>query len=119
MFIRGGIGMNTSAGKKTQDNEFRAQFWQTAKRVARHVPFMDQVVAAYFCAMDKQTPLRAKGILLAALAYFVLPADAIPDLIVGIGFTDDIGVLTAAITTVRAHMKPSHLAAARDALQQG
>lgn len=110
--------MSRSAGRKTQESEVRAKFWQTAKRAARYVPFMDEVVAAYYCALDKETPLRAKGILLAALAYFVLPADAIPDLIVGIGFTDDIAVLTAAITTVRAHMKPAHLAAARQALKQ-
>ena len=54
--------------------------------------------------------------MLAALAYFVLPADAIPDFIFGLGFTDDIAVLTAAITAIRAHMTPAHRAAARDAL---
>ena len=80
------------------------------------MPFMEDVVAAYYCALDKETPLRAKGILLAALGYFVLPADAIPDFIFGLGFTDDIAVLTAAITAVRAHMKPAHRLAAQEAL---
>ena len=94
----------------------RDRFWQTAKKAARHVPFMDQVVAAYYCAMDKNTPLRAKGILIAALAYFVMPADAIPDVILGLGFTDDIAVLTAAITTVQAHIRPAHRKAAKAAL---
>ena len=60
------------------ESEIREQFWRTAKKAARQVPFMEEVVAAYYCALDKQTPLRAKGILLAALAYFVLPADTIP-----------------------------------------
>jgi uncharacterized membrane protein YkvA (DUF1232 family) len=94
----------------------RQNFWRTAKKAARNVPFMEDVVAAYYVAMDKQTPLRAKGILLAALGYFILPADTIPDFLIGVGFTDDIAVLTAAITAVRAHMKPSHQAAAREAL---
>ena len=66
----------------------------------------------------KNTPLRAKGILLAALAYFVLPTDVIPDMIFGLGFTDDAAVLMAAITAVRAHITPAHRAAAREALSE-
>jgi uncharacterized membrane protein YkvA (DUF1232 family) len=104
-------------GKTDRDEQqVRARFWRTAKRAARHVPFMDDVVAAYYCAMDSQTPLRAKGILIAALAYFVMPADAIPDVIFGLGFTDDIAVLSAAIAAVRNHITPAHKAAAREAL---
>jgi uncharacterized membrane protein YkvA (DUF1232 family) len=98
------------------ENNVRENFWRTTKKAARYVPFMEDVVAAYYCAFDKQTPLRAKGVLIAALGYFVLPADTIPDVIVGLGFTDDIAVLTAAITAVRAHMKPAHKLAAREAL---
>ena len=56
----------------------------------------------------KETPLRAKGILFAALGYFILPADTIPDMIFGLGFTDDVAVLTAALAAVRAHLKPAH-----------
>lgn len=77
---------------------------------------MDEVVAGYYCALDRDTPMRARMMLLAALAYFVLPADTIPDVFVGIGFTDDIAVLTAALAAVRAHVKPAHREAAREAL---
>ena len=94
----------------------REQFWRTAKKAARHIPFMEDVVAAYYCAMDRNTHMRAKGILLAALGYFILPTDSIPDFILGLGFTDDIAVLTAAITTVRAHITPAHRMAAREAI---
>lgn len=102
--------------KPADENEVRTKFWRTARKAARQIPFMEDVVAAYYCAMDRKTPLRAKGILLAALAYFVLPTDAIPDFIFGLGFTDDIAVLTAAIATVRAHIKPAHRIAAREAV---
>lgn len=98
------------------EDEVREKFWRKAKGAARHIPFMEDVVAAYYCAMDKDTPLRAKGILLAALGYFILPFDTIPDMILGLGFTDDIAVLTAAITAVRVHMTPAHRLAAREAL---
>lgn len=100
-----------------QEQAVRDKFWRTVKRAAAQVPFMDEVVAGYYCAMDKNTPMRAKGVLLAALAYFVLPADTIPDVFFGIGFTDDIAVLTAALAAVRAHMTPAHRLAAREALQ--
>jgi uncharacterized membrane protein YkvA (DUF1232 family) len=57
--------------------------------------------------------------LLGALAYFVLPFDAIPDLLAGIGFTDDATVLFATIALVRAHITPVHREAARRALAEG
>ena len=109
-----GFGGDNAGGER----EVREKFWQTAKKAARQVPFMEDAVAAYYCALDTRTPLRAKGILIAALAYFVMPADAIPDVIVGLGFTDDIAVLTAAISTIRAHLTPSHRAAAKRALTE-
>ncbi|MET3662306.1 YkvA family protein [Aquamicrobium ahrensii] len=106
------------AGKVGGEKEVREKFWRTARKAARHMPFMEDVVAAYYCVLDNKTPLRAKGILLAALGYFVLPTDAIPDFIFGLGFTDDIAVLSAAIAAVRAHITPAHKAAAREALSQ-
>lgn len=106
------------ANETNDSARVRDGFWRTARRAARHIPFMEDVVAAYYCAFDKETPLRAKGILLAALGYFVLPADTIPDVVVGLGFTDDITVLTAAIAAVRAHLKPAHKLAAREALER-
>jgi uncharacterized membrane protein YkvA (DUF1232 family) len=81
------------------------------------VPFMDEVVAAYYCALDQNTPTRVRMTLMTALAYFVLPFDVIPDMLVGIGFTDDIAVLMAALTAVRTHITPAHRIAAREALR--
>jgi uncharacterized membrane protein YkvA (DUF1232 family) len=98
------------------ESEIVDKFWRTARKAARHVPFMGEVVAAYYCALDRNTPMRAKGILLAALAYFILPADSIPDVIFGLGFTDDIAVLTAAIAAVGKHVTPAHREAAKEAL---
>ncbi|MGU3574243.1 YkvA family protein [Brucellaceae bacterium C25G] len=93
-------------------------FWKTMRRATQHIPFMDEVVAAYFCAFDPQTPLRVRMTLMAALAYFVLPFDFIPDMLVGIGFTDDIAVLMAALAAVRTHITPAHRAAARTAMRE-
>lgn len=99
-------------------DEVRRRFWRTAKAAGRHVPFMDEVVAAYFCAMDDKTPTRVRATLLAALAYFVLPLDTIPDFLLGLGFTDDMAVLTAAFAAIRQHITPAHRLAARRALDK-
>ena len=60
-----------------------AGFWPKIRRVAAKVPFATQALSVWYCARDDETPLRAKGMMLAALAYFVMPFDAIPDVIVG------------------------------------
>jgi uncharacterized membrane protein YkvA (DUF1232 family) len=116
MAQRSGFDFFGFGGKLGDEREVREKFWRTAKKAARHIPFMEDVVAAYYCALDRKTPLRAKGTLLAALGYFVLPVDVIPDFIFGLGFTDDIAVLTAAIAAVSAHITPAHRQAARDAI---
>jgi uncharacterized membrane protein YkvA (DUF1232 family) len=54
--------------------------------------------------------------LFAALAYFVMPADLIPDIVIGLGFTDDAAVLAAALKTLAGHIRPRHREQARQAL---
>jgi uncharacterized membrane protein YkvA (DUF1232 family) len=92
-------------------------FWRKLARVAGRIPFAEDAVAAYFCAADTRTPLRVRGTLLAALVYFIVPIDAIPDIIAGLGFTDDASVLAGAIALVAGHIKPRHRDAARKALE--
>jgi uncharacterized membrane protein YkvA (DUF1232 family) len=104
-------------------NERRAKrvvkgFWRTFARAARHIPFAEELVAAYYAALDPKTPFRVRGTLLAALAYFVLPFDIVPDMLLGIGFTDDIAVLTAALAAVRPHIRARHHNAARAAIER-
>ena len=86
----------------------RKDFWPKLRRVLGRVPFAAELLAAYYCALDAKTPLRAKAILLAALAYFILPVDLVPDFIVLLGFTDDAAVLFMALRQVRQHIQPEH-----------
>lgn len=94
----------------------KAKFFPKLARVMAHVPFAEELVAAYYCAFDRATPVRAKGILVGALAYFILPIDAVPDLLLGLGFTDDLAVLLAAFNVVRVHVREEHRIRARETL---
>jgi uncharacterized membrane protein YkvA (DUF1232 family) len=108
----------TPEEQSRQEARVRRSFFATAKRALSRIPFMDDVVASYFCATDPQTPPAARGILLAALAYFVLPIDIVPDFLFGLGFVDDAAVLLAAFRTVRDNIRPEHYDRARATLAE-
>ena len=101
-------------------NETRVKrgFWPKITRTAARIPFADQALAAWYAARDPQTPMAAKGMIFAGLAYFVMPIDAIPDLFAGIGFTDDAAVITALLATLGANIKRRHRDQAQDAVQR-
>jgi uncharacterized membrane protein YkvA (DUF1232 family) len=92
------------------------QLFALLRKVAKTLPFAEDVVAAWHCARDPNTPARVRVILISALAYFVLPIDAVPDLLPILGFTDDAAVIAAAIATVASEMKPEHREKAKDTL---
>ncbi len=99
-----------------EEARVRARFWPTVKKALRTIPFIDEVVAAYYAMLDPTTPTSARLTLIAALAYFVTPFDFVPDIILGVGFLDDASVLAAAIAAVSSSIKEEHREAARRAL---
>lgn len=106
-FIKGFTLDNLPSLEQVQDR---------ARRIASKVPFSDDVVALYFCAVDPDVPSRVKIAVVAALGYLVLPADAVPDVIVALGFTDDVAVLTAVHSLVSGHVTDDHRAKAKATL---
>ena len=101
-------------------NEVRVSkgFWPKIRRTASKIPFAGQALSVWFAARDPETPTAAKALMLGALAYFVMPIDAIPDLFAGIGFTDDAAVIAALIATLGANIKRRHKDLADAALER-
>ncbi|GAU82239.1 MULTISPECIES: YkvA family protein [unclassified Bosea (in: a-proteobacteria)] len=95
---------------------FGADLMSLLKRVAKRIPFAEDLLAAYFCTRDPATPRRVRLTLLAALGYFVLPIDAIPDIMPILGFSDDAAVMAAAIAAVAGSITPEHRQKAQDTL---
>ncbi len=91
-------------------------FWPKIRRVAAKVPFAGDALSIWFCARDPATPAGAKAMIMAGLAYFVVPTDAIPDFLAVVGFTDDAAVIAALLAIVGKNLKPRHKAEAQELL---
>ncbi len=102
---------------KRNETFVRKNFFVTLKKALKYIPFINDLVAAYYCALDPKTPFHVRATLLAALAYFVLPFDVVPDFILGLGFTDDVTVLTATLLQLRSHLTEEHREKAQEVLK--
>jgi len=93
-------------------------FWSKAKQVARKAgsPVLGSALKLYYAVRDPDTPAWARGVIIGALTYFIAPMDAVPDVVPFAGYTDDWGVLLAALATVGIHVKPEHSAKAKEKL---
>lgn len=103
---------------RLNEEKVRRGFWPKLARTAARIPFAREAVSVWYCARDPETPAPAKGMMLAALAYFVMPVDAIPDVLAGVGFTDDAAVIAAVIALLRVNLKDRHRIKAREALER-
>lgn len=81
-------------------------FWQkikdTFKAAGRKV--IGMALQLFFSAKKPSTPLWAKAVIYSAIAYFISPIDAIPDITPVVGYSDDLAALTAALGTVSAYV---------------
>lgn len=116
-FGPGDLSPDAAAQAARDEEAVRRNFWSKLKGTASRIPFAEDAVAAYYAAFDRATPFKVRAMLLAALAYFILPLDVAPDLFPLIGFTDDAAVLMAALRLLSGHVKPEHYEAARSALE--
>lgn len=97
----------------TNQQIVRDGFWTKARRTLGRIPFTEDAVAAFHCATDSATPMPVRATLFGALAYFILPIDVIPDILLGLGYTDDAAVLLTAFTTCKTYINEDHRAKAR------
>jgi uncharacterized membrane protein YkvA (DUF1232 family) len=116
VFTAHGIDLEDDAAMAREKARLHREFWPKLRRFAAQLPFAEDLLAAYFCAFDRNTPRRVQIALVGALAYFVLPFDFIPDMLPLVGFTDDAAVLATAVRLVAVHIGPRHREAARRVL---
>ncbi|MGR2667904.1 YkvA family protein [Vibrio campbellii] len=93
-------------------------FWRkmknSVKKAGEEIAVMG--IKSWLAMADSNTSVRHKAILGGALAYFVLPTDMVPDVLAGVGFTDDMAALTLAANSVGNAITDEHEAQAREKL---
>ena len=95
-------------------------FWDKVKKYAKIAGknVLEPALKLYYALQDKDTPAWAKTVIIGALGYFISPIDAIPDITPFVGYSDDLGVLIAAVATVGAYIKKEHAQRAKETLNQ-
>ena len=91
----------------------RRRLWQRLRGFAASLPFAQEVLAAYFCAVDPRTPLAVKLTLLGTLAGFLMPQRLIPRALRSLVVGGDIGFLLGALQGFAAQIRPEHRMRAR------
>jgi len=102
-------------GSNYSDKSFWKKVAEFALKAGKEV--IEKALILYYCLEDSDTPGWARTVILGALAYFILPTDAVPDFLPG-GFVDDLGALAAALMLVSVHIKPKHREQAREKVKE-
>ncbi|NJR40616.1 MAG: DUF1232 domain-containing protein [Leptolyngbyaceae cyanobacterium CSU_1_4] len=94
-------------------------FWQKLKDFAAEAgrEVVEKALILFFAAQRPETPLWSKTVIYSALAYFILPTDAIPDFIPVSGYVDDLGTLMMALGAVTLSITPEVKASAKQTVE--
>ena len=109
-------GSQKDYGAEYSDGSFWEKIAQSAVKAGKEV--VDKALVLYYCLQDDDTPAWARGTIMGALGYLILPADAVPDILPGAGYADDLAVLAVAFALVLAHIKQEHKRAAKEKMKE-
>ena len=103
------MSSESSESQEQSESYIAERFFDKLRKNASRVPFVEEAVTLYFCATDPDTPTWAKAASVAALVYFIVPLDLLPDPI----FIDDAAVIAVAIKQLSTVVTDEHRAQAR------
>ena len=88
--------------KKSEKYFTEEKFWDKLKKFAKKAgsSVVYAVLLLYYTLQKPEVPKKTKAVIIGALGYFILPVDLIPDMMLGVGFTDDLGALGIALFQV-------------------
>ena len=85
-----------------------SRFTNFVRHMGKNLSFIRTAIVLYFCMRDPDTPKYIKAVIVGALGYLILPTDMVPDSIVGLGWVDDLAVITATMKLASKYIKPTH-----------
>ncbi|MBT4079075.1 MAG: DUF1232 domain-containing protein [Gammaproteobacteria bacterium] len=66
-----------------------------------------KAILLYVLLKSDESSAIQKGLIISALGYLICPIDAIPDLIVGIGYSDDLSIITVLLNRLQESITPA------------
>lgn len=79
---------------------------------------VEKALLLFYAAQKTGNSSLGKSVIYGALAYLILPADAIPDIIPITGYVDDVGTIAAAVSTVSLYINSEVKAAAKQKVRE-
>lgn len=104
------------ASRHFSDDKFWGKLKKFAKKAGSSVVYA--VLLLYYTLQKPEVPMKAKAVIIGALGYFILPLDLIPDVVVGLGYTDDLGALGVALFQVAMYIDADIKKQAKDKLKE-
>jgi uncharacterized membrane protein YkvA (DUF1232 family) len=95
---------------RKQEAYVRENLEDKMRSFRRGVRFTKHIFALFRYMVDEHIPWYKKTIVVAALAYFIMPVDAVPDLVPIIGYLDDFGVIAAVLGFLGREIQPYYSA---------
>lgn len=116
----GSFGINLVSMRKKTKSFSEPKLWQKLNKVASRVGMkvVYPAVLLYYLFKSSDVPLRAKSLIVAALTYFIMPLDGLPDFLPLLGYTDDLSLLIATLSQMKKYVNPEILELTRDKIEQ-
>ena len=106
--------------EKYRSHYDEVKLWNKLKKVARKagIKVVYSALVLYYMMRSQELPTFEKVKICGMLGYFILPADLLPDAVVGLGYTDDLAALVWAVYSLRSYMTPTIKKMAEDKLAE-
>lgn len=95
-------------------------FWEKLRNFSLQAgkTVVEEALVLFYAAEHPNTPKAHKMLIYGALAYLILPADAIPDILPAVGFSDDLGALAVAAASVVSNINLEVKEAAKEKIKE-
>lgn len=106
--------------KKAKSYYSEQAFWSKLKRYAQKAgsSLVYTALLLYYTLLKPEVPGQVKAMIIGSLGYFIMPLDLIPDVLTGVGYTDDLGAFGFALVQVAMYIDDDVKMKAKHKLQQ-
>lgn len=106
---------NMADAERYSEASFWTKLGHSAIKAGRAT--VEAALKLHYAAQRSDTPAWARTTAYGALAYFIMPLDAVPDWLAAVGYTDDLAALALALSTLATYVDDGVRQQARERLE--